>query len=41
VAYGFDISGDLMLVRVLSAAAYLLPVFLAAYFFLKTREVAR
>ncbi|NUQ61752.1 MAG: hypothetical protein HUU20_04640 [Pirellulales bacterium] len=41
VAYGFDISGDLMLVRLFSAAAYLLPVFLAGYFFLKTREVAR
>ncbi len=41
VAYGFDISGELMVVRLLSAAAYLLPVFLAGYLFLKTREVAR
>ncbi len=41
VAHGFDVSGNLILVRLVAAAAYLLPVFLAAYFFLKTREVAR
>jgi hypothetical protein len=41
VANGFDVSPDLILIRVVSMAAYLLPVFLAGYFFLKTREVAR
>ncbi|NQT13744.1 MAG: hypothetical protein HQ582_13405 [Planctomycetes bacterium] len=41
VAYGFNISGELILIRTLNAFAYLVPVFVAAYFFLKTREVAR
>jgi hypothetical protein len=41
VAYGFNISGELILIRTLNAFAFLLPVFVAAYFFLKTREVAR
>jgi len=41
VAYGFNISGELILIRSLNAFAFLLPVFVAAYFFLKTREVAR
>ena len=37
----FNISGELILIRTLNAFAFLLPVFVAAYFFLKTREVAR
>ncbi len=41
VAYGFDISASLLLMRLLSVLGYLVPVFLVGYFFLKTREVAR
>ncbi len=41
VAYGFDISPDLLLRCVLHAGAFLLPVFVAGYFFLKLREVAK
>ena len=41
VAYGFDISRELLLMRSVNAVAFLLPVFVAAYFFLKIREVAR
>jgi hypothetical protein len=41
VAYGFDISPDLVLMRFVNALAFLLPVFVAAHFFLKLREVAR
>lgn len=41
VAYGFDISPELMLMRAVNALAFLLPLFVAAHFFLKIREVAR
>jgi hypothetical protein len=41
VAYGFDISASLILIRFLTVLGYLVPVFLVGYFFLKTREVAR
>ena len=41
VAYGFDISPELMLMRAVNALAFLVPLFVAAHFFLKTREVAR
>ena len=41
VAEGFDISWNLILVRSVTALAFLIPVFVAGYFFLKTREVAR
>ena len=41
VAYGFDVSWDQILVRGVGALGFLLPVFVAAFFFLKTREVAR
>jgi len=41
VAYGFDISGQLLLTGAVHALAFLLPVFVVSYFFLKTREVAR
>jgi len=41
VAYGFDVSPELVLMRAVNALAFLLPVFVAAHFFLKTREVAR
>lgn len=42
VASGFDVLGNpYILVPVVRAIGYLLPVFLAGYFFLKTREVAR
>ena len=41
VASGFDISTDMAAKAVLSAAGFVLPLFVAGYFFLKTREVAR
>ncbi len=41
VAYGFDISGAVILKNTCRAAAYLVPLFVAAYLFLKTREVAK
>lgn len=41
VAYGFDISSGEISKCLLQALAFLVPVFVAAYFFLKTREVAR
>ena len=42
VAYGFDIPGlDIIARNVLIALAYVVGLFIAGYFFLKTREVAR
>lgn len=42
VANGFDISaGDPMAKSLVRIAAYLIPVFVAGYFFLKSREVAQ
>jgi hypothetical protein len=41
VSNGFDISPDLAMVHFAKAMAFLLPVFVAGYIFLKTREVAR
>ena len=41
VAYGFNISGDLLAARILTLVGFVLPVFLAGYFLLKLREVAR
>lgn len=41
VAYGFDVSWDQILVHGAGALGFVLPVFVAAFFFLKTREVAR
>jgi hypothetical protein len=41
VASGFDISGDMAARAVLSAASFMVPLFVAGYLFLKTREVAR
>ena len=41
VAYGFNISGDTALTFTCRAMAYLLPVFVAGYLCLKTREVAK
>ena len=41
VAYGFNISGDLLATRALTMLGFAFPVFLAGYFFLKLREVAR
>lgn len=41
VSSGFNVSLNWILICLVSTAAYLLPVFLAGYFFLKTREVAR
>jgi ABC-type transport system involved in multi-copper enzyme maturation permease subunit len=41
VAYGFDISADTVGHAALGAVAFLLPIFVAAYFFLKMREVAK
>jgi len=41
VAYGFNVSWDLLFVRFVGALAFLVPVFVIGFFFLKTREVAR
>ena len=41
VAYGFNISGDALLTAAARAFAFLLPLFIAGYFFLRTREVAK
>lgn len=42
VAYGFDITWDpLISVPMVRTIAFFVPVFVAGYFFLKTREVAR
>ena len=41
VAHGFDISPNLLFQSVFQAIAFLLPVFVAGYFFFKTREVAK
>jgi hypothetical protein len=41
VAYGFNVSWDLILVRFVSLLGIVLPVFVIGFFFLKTREVAR
>ncbi len=41
VANGFDISLELLLMYLVVALGFLVPLFVAAHFFLKTREVAR
>lgn len=41
VAYGYGISANLALQSVLTALGFLLPVFVAGYFFLKLREIAK
>ena len=41
VAYGFDVAPAWLLRAGLQALAFLVPVMVAGYFFLKTREVAR
>ncbi len=41
VAYGFDVAPELVLMRLVNALAFVVPLFVAAHFFLKTREVAR
>ncbi len=41
VAYGYDVSGTTLSIALLRMLAFLLPVFLAGCFLLKTREVAR
>jgi hypothetical protein len=41
VAYGYDISVNTLAVRFLTMLAFLLPVWIAGYLFMKTREVGR
>jgi hypothetical protein len=41
VSYGFNISGDLLAQSFCRMAAFLVPMFVAGYLFLKTREVAK
>lgn len=41
VAYGYDISTNVALQSACSAIGFLLPVFVAGYFFLKLREIAK
>ena len=40
VAYGYNISGTMLVTHVLTTLAYVLVVSMIGYFFLKTREVA-
>ena len=41
VVHGFDIPGDMLLTHVFTTLAYLVPIFVAAFLFFRTREVAR
>jgi hypothetical protein len=41
VSSGFDIPANNIVIHVLTALGYLVPLFIAGYFFLKTREVAK
>ena len=41
VASGFDISSDLLLIHLLTAAGYAVPVLIAGFLFFKVREVAK
>jgi ABC-type transport system involved in multi-copper enzyme maturation permease subunit len=41
VASGFDVSMNVILIRAVTALGFLAPVFVAAYMFLKNREVAQ
>ena len=41
VAAGFDVPGDLLGISLFRGLAFLLPLFVAGYLFLKTREVAQ
>jgi len=41
VAYGFNVPTNLLLVRGFTTLGFLTAVFVAGYFFLKTREVAK
>jgi hypothetical protein len=41
VACGYDVSFDLLLVRVITAVAFAIPLFVIGLFFLKTREIAQ
>ena len=41
VANGYNIDGDAMLIQLTAAAAYFVPIAVAAYFFLKLRELAK
>ena len=40
VAYGFDISGELVAIQLVLTALFVLGLTVVAYFFLKTREIA-
>ena len=41
LAYGFDVSWNVLLVRTVTAVGFLLPLFVAGHLFLRNREVAR
>jgi hypothetical protein len=41
VAYGYNVDLNMLAVHLLTTLAFLVPLFVAGYFFLKTREVAR
>ena len=41
VAYGYNVELNTLLVHLLTTLAFLVPLFIAGYFFLKTREIAR
>jgi hypothetical protein len=41
LAYGFDVSWNVLLIRTVTAISFLLPLFVAGHLFLRNREVAR
>jgi hypothetical protein len=41
VAYGYNVDLNMLLVHLLTTLAFLVPLFVAGFFFLKTREIAR
>jgi hypothetical protein len=41
VAHGYNVDFNMLLVHLLTTLAFLVPLFVAGFFFLKTREVAR
>jgi hypothetical protein len=41
VAYGYNVDVNTILVHLLTTLSFLVPLFIAGYFFLKTREIAR
>jgi len=41
VAYGYNVDLNMLAVHLVTTFSFLVPLFIAGYFFLKTREIAR